>query len=438
MAVAVLLDLTHPCGCGEGCAERLQRREAARAGDGAHLLVLTSAGAAGAGGEAGEVAEAAIGAWRGGGRAQTQARVLSDWRPDAASAYRLKCAVDELGVLSLRAITSRRGRARLIGYERSLFSPLYAWTYVAGCEAERDHVDHDTRLREADDDVAAYLGGLPSVDGPVRLLTSALIPGAFGHGFSGRAGGVSWTPTLSSLNLVGSPKRRDSAAVVRENRRRLAVAAGFHPRPLQMLKVEHGDRVWVCGRDEPERYDAAVTDRPGTVLAAPGADCVPLVFVDPVAGAVGVAHAGWRGTLLGVAAATVAAMTAELGCSPRRILVALGPSVGPCCFALEPRHAVGFPPECVGPERAGGLAVDLRLANRLQLQEAGILPHHIQDDQGVAPCTACRPRDFFSHERDGAHFGSQAGFVWIREEEEEEETEEDKEAAAKEGPHCPP
>ncbi|XP_077584208.1 purine nucleoside phosphorylase LACC1 isoform X2 [Stigmatopora nigra] len=427
MAVAVLLDLAHPCGCGGGCgggcAERLLRQEAARAGHGAHLLLLSSA-------EVGvEAAEAAIDAWRGGGgggggRAQTrgQTRVLSDWRPDAASAYRLKCTVDELGALCLCVITSRRGRARLTGYERSLFGPLYAWTYVAGCRPDPHHAP--THLGEADDDVATYLGGLPPVDGPVRLLTSPLIPGAFGHGFSGRSGGVSWTPTLSSLNLVASPKRRDSPAVVRENRRRLAVAAGFYPRPLQMLKVEHGVRVWVCGRDQPERYDAAVTDRPGTVLAAPGADCVPLIFADPVAGAVGVAHAGWRGTLLGVAAATaaatVAAMSGELGCSPRRILVASGPSVGPCCFALEPRHAVGFPPECVGPRRAGGLAVDLRLANRLQLQEAGIAPHHIHDDQSVAPCTACRPRDFFSRERDGVHFGSQAGFVWIREEKERE------------------
>ncbi|XP_057707556.1 purine nucleoside phosphorylase LACC1 [Corythoichthys intestinalis] len=410
--VAVLLDLAHGCGC--GCAGRSLRQEAARsvagARTGAHLLVLSATG----GPAGGDAAEATAGAWSGGG----VARVLSDWRADAASAYRLKCSADELGALSLRVITSRRGRARLLGYERALFSPLYTWTYLLGCDREDDDDDDDGGgVREADDEVAAYLRRLPSVGGPVRVLTSALIPPeCFGHGFSTRAGGVSRVPTLSSLNLVSSPKRRDSAAVVRENRRRLALHAGFYPRPLHVLKVEHGGRVWVCGQAEPERYDAAVTDRPGTVLAAPGADCLPLLFADPVAGAVGAAHAGWRGTLLGVATATVAAMTTELGCVPEDILVVSGPSVGPCCFTLEPERAARFRPECVRPVRAGGLGVDLRLANRLQLQEAGIAPHHIHDDEGVAPCTACRPRDFFSHARDGAHFGSQAGFVWIREE----------------------
>uniref|UniRef100_A0A3Q2Z4P8 Laccase (multicopper oxidoreductase) domain containing 1 n=2 Tax=Hippocampus comes TaxID=109280 RepID=A0A3Q2Z4P8_HIPCM len=260
------------------------------------------------------------------------------------------------------------------------------------------------------------LRALPPVGGAIRLLTSSLIPECFGHGFSTRGGGVSRVPALSSLNLFSSPRRRDSAALVQENRRRLALHAGFYPRPLQMLKVEHRGRVWVLGKAEPERYDAAVTDRPGRVLAAPGADCVPVLFADPVAKAVGVAHAGWRGTLLGVAAATVAAMTTELGCARADILVVLGPSVGPCCFALEPEQAARFRPDCVRRAQGRRPNVDLRLANRRQLEEAGIPPHHIQDDSSVAPCTACHPRDFFSHVRDGAEFGTQAGFVWIKDE----------------------
>ncbi|XP_051937923.1 purine nucleoside phosphorylase LACC1 [Hippocampus zosterae] len=396
-AAAVLLDLAHSCGC--GCAERLLRQEAAADADARAVLIVLCAG------DATDAADAALGAWSGG-----SARVLADWRATAACAYRLKRAADEAGALSLRVITSPRGRGRLLAYERALFTPLYTFTYRLGCGAEAPPV------READGDVAAMLRALPAVGGAVRLLTSSLIPDCFGHGFSTRVGGVSLVPTLSSLNLFSSPRRRDSGALVQENRRRLALHAGFYPRPLQMLKVEHGDRVWVLGKAEPERYDAAVTDRPGAVLAAPGADCVPLLFADPVAKAVGVAHAGWRGTLLGVAAATVSAMTTELGCARADILVVLGPSVGPCCFSLEPEQAARFPPECVRRARGRRPEVDLRLANRRQLEEAGIPPHHIRDDSSVAPCTSCHPRDFFSHVRDGAQFGTQAGFVWIKEE----------------------
>lgn len=136
--------------------------------------------------------------------------------------------------------------------------------------------------------------------------------GGFGHGFSTRGGGVSSIPTLSALNLFCSQKRRDPPAVVRENQRRLALHAGFHPRPLRLVKVggvcrpllggqgltfrvpqvSHGRDVWVLGREEAESYDAMVTDRAGVVLAAPGADCMPLLFVDPVSKVIGVAHAG--------------------------------------------------------------------------------------------------------------------------------------------------
>ncbi|XP_037136732.1 uncharacterized protein lacc1 isoform X3 [Syngnathus acus] len=273
-AAAVLLDLAHACRC--GCTERLFREEAAAATADAHLLVLCAGSARSA------VVDASVRAWSGGGGA----RVLLDWRATAACAYRLKRAADEAGVLWLRVITSPRGRALLLGYERALFTALYKFTYRLGC-GPRPLRGADTPVRQVEGDVTVLLQALPAVGGAIRLLTSTLIPECFGHGFSTRAGGVSLVPTLSSLNLFSSPRRRDSAALVNENQRRLALHAGFYPRPLQMLKVEHSSRVWVLGKAEPERYDAAVTDQPGAVLAAPGADCVPMLFADPVAKAAG-------------------------------------------------------------------------------------------------------------------------------------------------------
>ncbi|XP_061698407.1 purine nucleoside phosphorylase LACC1 [Syngnathoides biaculeatus] len=393
MSAAVLLDVAHSCRC--GCTERLLAEEAAAH---AHLLVLC------AGGVRSDATDSLVGVWSGEGM-----RVLVNWCATAACAYRLKQAVDELSAFSLRVITSPRGRAWMLGYERAFFTPLYKFTYRLGCGA-------DAPAPKVDDDVAAFLHRLPVVGGAIRLLTSSLIPDCFGHGFSTRLGGVSYVPTLSSLNLFSSPRRQDSMAVVHENRRRLAIHAGFYPHPLQMVKVQHSSRVWVVGKHEPDLYDAAVTDQPGVVLAAPGADCIPMIFTDPVAKVIGVAHAGWRGTLQGVASATVMAMTTELGCVCANILVVLGPSVGPCCFTLEPEQASRFHPDCIRRSQCHRPNVDIQLANRLQLEEAGILPHHIHDDASVTmPCTSCHPRDFFSHVRDGAHFGTQVGFVWIKE-----------------------
>nr|XP_046259620.1 purine nucleoside phosphorylase LACC1 isoform X2 [Scatophagus argus] len=249
----------------------------------------------------------------------------------------------------------------------------------------------------------------------------------FGHGFSTRAGGVSYIPTLSALNLFSSSRRRDPGAVVLENRRRLALHAGFHPRPLHLVKVAHANDVWVLGKAEPESYDAVVTNQTGVVLAAPGADCMPILFADPVSKVIGAAHAGWRGTLMGVATATVDAMVTEFGCRVSDITVAVGPSVGACCFTLDRDHALDFSrinPDCVSDLDSARPHVSIRLANRTLLEKGGILPEHIHDDTvterpSVTPCTSCHPEAFFSHVRDGLNFGTQVGFLWIKETEEE-------------------
>ncbi|MEQ2164419.1 hypothetical protein GOODEAATRI_006527 [Goodea atripinnis] len=261
------------------------------------------------------------------------------------------------------------------------------------------------------------------------------------------AGGVSYIPTLSSLNLFSSSKRRDPGAVVAENRRRLALHAGFHPLPLRLVKVccwkkfcgplqqtinrcpdetgflqvNHASAVWVLGKPEPESYDSMVTNQRGVVLAAPGADCMPILFADPVKKVIGAAHAGWRGTVMGVATATVDAMVTNFGCRHSDIVVAVGPSVGACCFTLDKEQAADFitlHPDCVPDPESAKPHVDIRLANRVLLQQCGILPDHIHDNMvmdrpSVTPCTSCNPEDFFSHVRDGVNFGTQVGFLWM-------------------------
>lgn len=147
------------------------------------------------------------------------------------------------------------------------------------------------------------------------------------HGFFTRRGGVSSGP-FASLNCSLSGKdRRDN---VLENRARAARAIGADPTGLVGTNQVHGTDVthvtepWTPGNGP--RADAMVTDRPGIALGVVTGDCAPVLFVDPDAGIIGAAHAGWRGAVAGVLEATLAAMTAR-GATPGRVTAAIGPCI---------------------------------------------------------------------------------------------------------------
>ena len=219
----------------------------------------------------------------------------------------------------------------------------------------------------------------------------------------------------ASLNL--GKRWGDDEANVEENRRRLAHHAGYDPEQLQAMRHVHGTAVWAVGEPipDPAEFDALVTDKPGPVLGAFAADCIPLLFADPVARVIGAAHAGWRGTVNGVATNVLARM-GELGAKPADIRVALGPSIGPECFEVGPevveqfRAAFGDMPGMVvqGPKKQH---VDLRVATRAVLERAGVRPEHIDDRP---PCTKCEADRFFSYRRDGRDGGVHMAFIAMR------------------------
>jgi polyphenol oxidase len=248
----------------------------------------------------------------------------------------------------------------------------------------------------------------------IRLHRSSVIPEhGFVHGFPERGGGVSSGPR-SSLNL--GARWGDDRQLVEENRARLARHAGYDPAQLVATRHVHGTRVYRVG--EPlaadAEFDGLVCDRVGPVLGAFAADCVPLLFAEPEARVIGAAHAGWRGTVAGVAVRTLERMV-ELGARSGRVRVALGPSIGPCCFEVGPevvqafREAFGDPPKLVvpGPVKEH---VDLRVATRHQLEAAGVLPEHIDDRP---PCTRCEAERFFSYRRDGQAGGVHMAFIGL-------------------------
>jgi YfiH family protein len=253
---------------------------------------------------------------------------------------------------------------------------------------------------------------------PVEILRSPLLnlPGVI-HGWPTRAGGVS-TGARASLNL--GVRWGDSAENVAENRRRVAVAAGYDPARLQVTKHVHGVNVFVVGDTLPvgqkDEYDALVTDRPGEVLGAFAADCIPMLFVDPVRRVVAAAHAGWRGTVDGVATNVVRVLRDRFSCARADVRVALGPSIGPCCFEVGDEVVdafvakVGDVPGLVvdGPRKKH---IDLRRATRTLLERVGVAPEHIDD---TPPCTRCGDATrFFSFRRDGQEGGVHMGFIGL-------------------------
>lgn len=174
------------------------------------------------------------------------------------------------------------------------------------------------------------------------LTDNALIAAGIRHGFFTRQGGVS-RGIYDGLNCgLGS---HDDTGHVRANRASVAAAMGVAAEALATPYQVHGTAVAVVsaplGESERPRADALVTRTPGLAIAVGTADCGPVLFADPEAGVIGVAHAGWRGALDGVLAATVQAMV-SLGARQSRILAALGPTISQPSYEVGEDFALRF------------------------------------------------------------------------------------------------
>jgi YfiH family protein len=151
--------------------------------------------------------------------------------------------------------------------------------------------------------------------------------------------------------------------------------------------------------------DIAISDDPTLVLTVRAADCVPVLLADRQSGAVSAIHAGWRGTAAGAVLAAVQAMTRRFGSEPRNIIAAVGPSIGPCCYAVGEELIQEFtshPDASRWFYRAGGLHLDLWQATHDQLERAGVAANNIHVSE---LCTFDHPDVFHSYRRDGKNAG---------------------------------
>lgn len=246
------------------------------------------------------------------------------------------------------------------------------------------------------------------------------------QGFSTRLGGVS-TGDCAAMNM--SYTRGDAVEDVRENFRIFARTLGCDVNEFVLTDQVHSTKIRRVGKDDCgeaflekrsiRETDGLVTDEPGVVLMTFFADCVPLMFYDPVRQAVGNAHSGWRGTVQRMGQKMVECMAREFGSKPEDIRAVVGPSICRGCYEVNgevtEQFDRAFSPkyrdELYTEKPNGHFQLDLWAANRIILEEAGLKPEHISVS-GL--CTYENPELLFSHRFTNGRRGNLSAALGLR------------------------
>jgi YfiH family protein len=246
---------------------------------------------------------------------------------------------------------------------------------------------------------------------------SLTLHGDLAHGIFTRLGGYSQPPfaALNTGHTVG-----DDPEAVRANHRLIYEALGVGADDVVSPYQVHGTTVRaVEERDKGQILygtDALVTATPGVYLMLRFADCVPVMFYDPVRHAAGLAHAGWRGTVAGVARVAVQAMVDAFGCRLADIRCGIGPAIGPCCYEVGDNVTAAvrqmFPDAAdrfLLAQGNGRFHLDLWAANRRQLAKAGV---RCVDTAGI--CTACHTDEWYSYRAEEGKTGRIGALIGLR------------------------
>lgn len=250
--------------------------------------------------------------------------------------------------------------------------------------------------------------------------------GVVKQGFSTRLGGVS-TGDLATMNF--GVARGDAPETVQENFRRMMGVLDMPAERLVLSKQTHTTNVRMVseedagkGYDRERDYDdvdGLITNVANLPLVTFYADCVPLYFVDPVKKVIGLSHAGWRGTVAKMALKTVEKMQEVYGCEAKDLLAGVGPCICQDCYEVGAEVAEAFfagwtEAECDAiliAKPDGKFQLDLKLANAICMEAAGILPENI----AIADvCTCCNPELLFSHRASKGRRGNLAAFLCLK------------------------
>ena len=245
------------------------------------------------------------------------------------------------------------------------------------------------------------------------------------HGISTRLGGVS-KGIYATMNL--SYTRGDAEENVRENYRRIGKAIGVDPARMVCSRQTHTTNVRIVTEADAgkgvtrerdyDNVDGLVTNIPGICLVTFYADCVPLLFVDPVKRVIASSHSGWRGTAARMGQVTVDIMRSKFDCRPEDILAAVGPSICQDCYEVSEdvieQFCERFEPAAQAQlfyrKENGKYQLNLWKANELVFLEAGILPEHMAVTN---LCTCCNSRYLFSHRGLNGKRGNLGAFLML-------------------------
>ena len=270
---------------------------------------------------------------------------------------------------------------------------------------------------------AISTGILPMVESPLFQRETGLQ-----HGFSTRKGGVS-KEHLASLNLSFSVE--DAKENVLENFRRIGERFGKTPEDFVLSKQSHETKVLKVGTKDRgkgitkdrdyEGIDALITDEKGIILSCFSADCVPILFYDPIHKAVGACHSGWRGTKGKILQNVVEEMRKHFSSNPAEILVAIGPSICKEQYVVSEDLALSFLEDYpdLGEDTASPIQriskdkfqLDLWDLNRRIALDCGIKEEHISIS---GYCTMENPELFFSHRYSQGRRGLQGAFICLQ------------------------
>lgn len=266
-------------------------------------------------------------------------------------------------------------------------------------------------------------GILPMVESPLFQRETGLK-----HGFSTRKGGVS-KEHLTSLNLSFSVE--DAKENVLENFRRIGERFGKTPEDFVLSKQSHETKVLKVGTKDMgkgitkdrdyEGIDALITDEEGIILSCFSADCVPILFYDPIHKAVGACHSGWRGTKGKILQNVAEEMRKHFSSNPAEILVAIGPSICKEQYVVSEDLALSFLEDYpdLGEDTASPIQriskdkfqLDLWDLNRRIALDCGIKEEHISIS---GYCTMENPELFFSHRYSQGKRGLQGAFICLQ------------------------
>lgn len=242
------------------------------------------------------------------------------------------------------------------------------------------------------------------------------------HAFSTRHGGVS-KGIFESMNFSFA---NDDRECVLENYRRFCSAVGFDFDTLVASSQDHNDFVRVCTKEncgigitrekDIESVDALVTNDRDVTLVTYYADCTPLFFVDTKNKAIGLAHAGWRGTVKRIGQKVVETMTANYGTDPKDLVCAIGPAISLCCYEVDKACADNFyalgldDSRFVFPKADGKFMIDLLEANRQILMSCGVKEENITVSD---LCTKCNSDLLWSHRATNGRRGTMSAFMTL-------------------------